>query len=279
MMRRLFSLVWGGQARLAPVQRQVSVHGLRLGVRSNGAAFVSDDSAARLCGFASAASLEAAFARPVAAAGKPTILDRGGLTLRVYDARTCVSLIEAVAREASLSDRYARHNSGLLSAARLEDLARDQTGFVPAGALPDQERRLHAHVTLIYNYAPKGRFSPVKELCDLVIHAGRHRGPVRASPSDLFAAAKLWGDQWQDQEFDRRFEPRTLYLNAYPASLLDRENPARPYCYPAGALAEFRAWLAGTAPALPWLEPLASAWPLSMAELAIHPGPALSGVA
>lgn len=278
MMRRLFAFPWK-RPRALPITRLVSVHRLRMGVWSDGAAFMAADSAAHLCGFASESDLAPIVAQRVAAAREPIILERGGLVLRLYGVETCIALLEAAAHVAPASDRCARHNADILSTARLTDCVRNQSGYA-AGALPDELWRLHARVTLIYNYVSRGRFSPVKELCDLMVHAARDGRVVAASAQDLFTIAGLWGDHWQDRDLDRTLKPRSLYLNAYPAHLIDRENPARPYSYPASALADFRTWLSGTSSTVPWLRQLAAqAWPVSMAELAIPSNSAIRGEA
>ena len=174
------------------VDTQREVHGVEMGVLSDGTPFLTQRGLARLCGVEN---------RHIATIGQDWndeiqkgrittikgLLSRRGITLdnpyvlistprlvHAYTDAACLAILEYFAFESdTLNQERARTNFRSLAGAALRDFIYTQVGYDPDNSIPEVWKIFHDRVSLVYNAVPVGYFSVFKEIADMIVTLGQ----------------------------------------------------------------------------------------------------------
>ncbi|WP_083469489.1 hypothetical protein [Methylobacterium variabile] len=246
------------------VEIEKEVHGINMGVLSDGTPFLTQRGLARLCGVEN---------RHIATIGQDwndtiqkgritkikSLLSRRGIVLdmpykeikeanriiHAYSDVACLAILEYFAFEADiLNQEQARDNFRLLAGKALQDFIYTQVGYNPAGAIPIAWQQFHDRVTLVSNKIPNGYFGIFKEIADLIVTMIRGGAPIGAEFVPDISVGTHWSNHWKAAKLAEKYGDRIKYLHEYPDYFpQSASNPQKPFCYPDAALPEFRRWM------------------------------------
>lgn len=264
-----------GQKEITPAQGLLDlniemvreVHGIEMGVLTDGTPFLSQRGLARLCGVQNAhiGTISTEWNEPTQ---KPRItmikellrsrgveldspivaLQHGGRTIHAHSDTVCLAILEYYAFEAGVNFKpEARKNFRVLAGRALQDFIYAQIGYDPKNELPQVWRAFHDRVSLTYNAVPPGYFGIFKEIADMIVTLGQAGLYIDNSFVPDISVGISWGKHWSENEFDGRFGARQKYEHSYPDYFPQAQsNPQLPWCYPEAALGEFRRWFRET---------------------------------
>lgn len=245
------------------VDRQAEVHGVEMGVLSDGTPFLTQRGLARLCGVMNAhiGTISSEWGespmRPRIAKIYDLLEQRGvqvsaphievrskGKTIYAYPDTVCLAVLEYYAFEAGANVKEeALANFRLLAGKALQDFIYAQVGYDPTNAIPDVWRQFHDRVSLTYDATPSGYFGIFKEIADMVVTLGQAGLHISSSFVPDISVGKAWSAHWVENGLEERFGVRCSYEHNYPDYFPQaRSNPQAPWCYPETALGEFRRW-------------------------------------
>jgi hypothetical protein len=245
------------------VELQKEIHGVGMGVLSDGTPFLTQRGLARLCGVQNAhiGTIGTEWNEP---SQKPriskirdllgsrgitvdmpyiSVTDRGQ-TLYAYPDTVCLAILEYYAFEAGANSKEeARANFRALAGRALHDFIYTQVGYDPDNSLPEVWRIFHDRVSLTYDAVPAGYFGIFKEIADMIVTLGQRGVHISASFVPDISVGKAWSTYWVEIELANKFGERQKYLHSYPNYFPQASsNPQEPWCYPEAALGEFRRW-------------------------------------
>lgn len=251
------------QARLdLGIDKQVEIDGVGMGVLTDGTAFLTGRGLARLAGVNHSViqGITTEFQAPDAFPRIRQIRDilrshgidtdqpcvpvqqRSGMFLAYPDV-VCLAVLEYYAFEATPPKPEAIRNYRLLAGKALRDFIYTQVGYDPNSNLPEKWRHFHDRVSLTYNAVPQGYFGIFKEIADLIVTLGQAGAHISEKFVPDISVGQAWAKHWESSGLKAKFGDRIKYKHNYPDYFPQAEsNPQEPWCYPEGALGEFRRW-------------------------------------
>ena len=246
------------------IEKQVERDGIDMGVLSDGTAFLSGRGLARLCGvhhsrigeilsewsstpqkpritrikeILSVQGLH--FETPIVAA-----LEIAGTQTYAWQDTFCLAILEYYAWDAQQGNRdQARKNYRVLAGKSLHDLIYTAVGYDPRYQIPAHWRNFHNRVSLTYSSVPVGYFCIFKEIADMIVYLGQNGVHTDSSFIPDISVGLIWGKHWTGNRLDATSGIRLKFDHNYPEYFPQaRSNPQNIWCYPEGALGEFRRW-------------------------------------
>jgi hypothetical protein len=249
------------------VDRQMEIQGVGMGVLSDGTPFLTQRGLARLCGVENAhigtisAQWDDEIQTPRVSKIRALIESRGervesphivvmdgNKLVYAYNDAICLAVLEYYAFEAGANCKEeARTNFRRLAGKALQDFIYTQVGYDPTNAVPDAWRQFHDRVSLTYSACPKGYFSVFKEIADMIVTLGQAGLHIDATFVPDISVGRSWSEHWKACGREIRYGARQEYEHNYPSYFPQAaSNPQTPFCYPEGALGEFRRWFRET---------------------------------
>lgn len=244
------------------VNAQKEIDGIGMGVLSDGTAFLTGSGLARLAGVAPSVisdirdeyesggnSPRVAKIREIMTSHQMVlqaicipITQRSGRFL-AYSDSVCIAILEYYAFEVATPRPEAIKNYRLLAGKALRDFIYNQVGYDPNANVPDEWKKFHDRLSLVYNKVPRGYFSIFKEMADMIVTLGTAGIHIDEKFIPDISVGLRWGAFWSDQQFDGFYGERIKYDHNYPSYFPQAiSNPQPAWCYPERALAEFRQW-------------------------------------
>lgn len=246
------------------VEKQAEVQGVGMGVLRDGTPFFNQRGLAALCGVQNAhigtldkdwneenqkpriTIIKDLLAKRGAIPSSPSIeAKQNGRDVYAYPVNVCLAVIEYYALDAGANCQpEARENFRLLAGKGLQDFIYTQVGYDPNAIFPPEWRHFHDRVLLVGNKVPYGYFSVFREMADLIISLIHGGLPVDDKFLPDGSVGQIWSRYWVESNFDRNYGVRRQYAHSYPEYFRQSaSNPQMAYCYPDGALGEFRRWM------------------------------------
>lgn len=246
------------------VEKQSEIEGIGMGVLNDGTPFLNQRGLARLAGVENAhigtissqwddqeqkpritTIKELLRARGIEIQSPHLTLADGGRTMFAYPDYVALAILEYYAFEAGTNVRdEAVKNFRILAGNGLREFIYTQVGYSPRGGIPLAWQEFHDRVTSAHGTVPKGYFSVFKEASDLIVTLIRNGANVGQHFVPDGSIGQHWAAHWNKRESDLRYGKRIQYPHSYPDYFAQaRSNPQPAYCYPNGALAEFRKWM------------------------------------
>ena len=245
------------------IERRREIHGVEMGVLTDGTPFLTQRGLARLCGVENAhigtisAGWDEEGQKPRITTIKNLIARRGdvpgaahivceenGTRIYAYPDTVCLAVLEYYAFEAGTNSKIeARDNFRLLAGRALQDFIYAQVGYDPSNNVPVAWKQFHDRVSLVYNAVPKGYFGIFKEIADMIVTLGQAGLHIDSSFVPDISVGSTWSNYWSEHMLDEKFGPRRTYQHNYPDYFPQAlSNPQTPWCYPEAALGAFRGW-------------------------------------
>lgn len=247
--------------------RQTEIDGVGMGVLTDGTPYLTGRGLARLCGIDSSRISEIisdweTSKRPITKGVKSILRNRGfdesdkqytevidnGNTIYAFSDVFCLAVLEYYAFDANTSKtEHALKNYRLLAGKALHDFIYTQVGYSTTENIPEHWQQFHARVSLTYNSIPDGYFGIFKEIADMIVTLGEAGLHIDSNFVPDISVGLAWGKYWIDKNFDEEFGQRQKWEHNYPAIFpQSKSNPQPSWCYPEGALGEFRKWFKHT---------------------------------
>lgn len=244
------------------IDKQKEIDGVGMGVLSDGTAFLTGRGLARLCGVSNPRIVELGqnWGEPgtthAMTVGVKKILESKGVQVQqpyieikqrsgsffAYSDAICLAVLEYYAFDQPTEE--GKRNFRILAGKALHDFIYAQVGYDPNNLIPEQWRQFHDRVSLTYNSVPAGYFGIFKEISDMVVFLGQAGLHIDSSFVPDISIGQSWAKHWIDNEFDVGFGERIKFEHNYPHYFPQAaSNPQLPWCYPEGALGEFRRWV------------------------------------
>ena len=246
------------------IEKQIEIDGIGMGVLSDGTPFLTGRGLARLCGVRHSViqglstewSEEPVKARITSI--KNLLLGRGidpdqlyipirqrSGTFFAYPDASCLAILEYYSFDAGPNvKRIALRNYRLLAGAALREFIYTQVGYDPSGSVPDAWRQFHDRVSLTYNSVPHGHFGIFKEMADMIVNLGQSGLQIDSKFVPDISVGFSWAKHWTTNNLADTYGKRRKFEHNYPDYFpQSQSNPQEPWCYPDGALGEFRRWL------------------------------------
>jgi hypothetical protein len=252
-----------GQLSLG-ISKQIEIDGVGMGVLSDGTPFLTGRGLASLCGVTHRAIQDISdewtedVQKPRVTAIKAILRKRGierdtayvaitqrGGTFFAYSDAVCLAVLEYYAFDAGSNiKQQAQSNFRELAGQALRDFIYAQVGYDPNALVPNAWKIFHDRVSLTYSATPKGHFGIFKEIADIIValgQAGLHIDPSFVPDGSV---GKHWSTHWTAIGGDGKFGSRQRYGHNFPEYFPQADsNPQDAWCYPNGALGEFRRWI------------------------------------
>jgi hypothetical protein len=179
------------------------------------------------------------FESPIIAA-----LEIEGAQIYAWPDTVCLAILEYYALDAQQGNRdHARKNYRLLAEKALHGFIYKEVGYDPKHQLPEHWRVFHDRVSLTYSSVPVDYFCIFKEIADTVVHLGQNGVHIDSSFVPDISVGFIWGKHWTDNKLNLNYGTRIKFDHNYPEYFPQaKSNPQHPWCYPEGALGEFRRW-------------------------------------
>ena len=237
---------------------------LGMGVLSDGTPFLTQRGLSVLCGVENAhiGTISAHWSEPIP---KPrinkirdilarnghtlsevhTVVRIGGRIVHAYREEISLAVIEYYAFDAAqFCQEEARDNFRVLAQKGFRDAIYESVGYKPVRDIDDKWRPFHDRISMAYHSAPDGYFSIFKESAEVTVTLGQSGLFANETVIPDISIGKCWGSHWIDKELSARFGQRLEYRHYYPSYFPQAaSNPQMPWCYPEGALGEFKRWL------------------------------------
>lgn len=245
------------------IATQKEIDGVGMGVLSDGTAFLTGRGLARLAGVAHsviqaiASEWDADVQTPRASKIREIIESHGGHfnapyieikqrsgSFYAYPDAVCIAVLEYYAFDAGPNIRdEAKRNYRLLAGKALRDFIYTQVGYDPANFVPEAWRIFHDRVSLTYNSVPTGFFGIFKEIADMIVTLGQAGLHIDANFVPDISVGRAWSAHWTAASLDAKYGERQKFEHHFPSYFPQAaSNPQEPWCYPEGALGEFRRW-------------------------------------
>lgn len=244
------------QLGLPKVEIAKTVHGLEMGVLSDGTSYLNGRSLARICGAAASTIINQSnrwmqghrnnkLAHMLMEAGItgdifiPTV--ENGAAIHAYPDHVCMVFLEYYAFESNSPNQQAMTNYRLLARAGLRAFVYNALGYSPTG-VSTLWREFHDRLTLVS--APLGYFSVFKEIADFLIAALRGGLHINEQTVPDISVGMNWAKHWADSDLGSKYGPRQKFDHNYPEYFAQAaSNPQPMWVYPVAALPDFRVWL------------------------------------
>ena len=166
-----------------------------------------------------------------------------GRTYYCYPAEICLAILEYYAFDAGQNcQREARDNYRLLAGSKLRDMIYARVGYDPTGAA--RFDKWHERIALNYQSAPKGYFHVFNEAHTIIYELILAGAPIGEKMVVDISIGQYWSKFWLENGLDYKYGFRAKYPHKYPESHPQAlSNPQESWCYPIGALGEYRIWL------------------------------------
>lgn len=244
------------------IEKDREIQGIGMGVLSDGTPYLNQRGLAALCGVQNAhigtissqwndldqkprvQTIKAILAKIGPTLYAPHIeLIHKGVTHFCYPSDVCLAILEYYAFDAGVNvSDSARDNYRKLAGSKLKDLIYSQVGYDPSGS--DRFRKWHERLELNYQSAPKGYFHVFNEAHTIIyelIVAGAEIGEKFVVDISI---GQHWSRYWEESGLSEEYDVRRKYPHRYPDSHpQSKSNPQESWCYPIGALGDFRTWL------------------------------------
>jgi len=243
---------------------QKEIHGVGMGVLSDGTPFLTQRGLARLCGIDKnpigtiSSQWNETPEKSRITKIKEILASRGffiesphitiienSQTIYAYPDSVCLAVLEYYAFEAgNNSKKEAEINFRILAGQALQDFIYTQVGYDPNHNLPENWKHFHNRMSLVYDSVPIGYFGIFKEIADIILTLGQNGLHIDSSFVPDISIGKAWGNHWEYNNLTEQFGERIRYQHNYPSDFPQaKSNPQEPWCYPERALGEFRRWL------------------------------------
>jgi len=251
------------QAELFPV-KEVEVDGIQMGVLSDGTPYLTMRGLARMCGIHNTVLLQLAnnwpeerlkprgqrIAELLTAQGHSTdqlYLRTQGASgeTHAYTDAVCMAVLEYYAFDSTqgAGSEIALRNYRLLARGSFRQFIYSRCGYDPSQQLSGAWRQFHDRVSLTYDAVPAGYFGVFKEISDLIVHLGQTGLHIDNTFVPDISVGQVWAKHWTSNGFDGVYGERRKFEHHYPDYFPQAaSNPQEPWCYPEGALGEFRRW-------------------------------------
>lgn len=153
-------------------------------------------------------------------------------------------MLEYYAFDAKTSrTEHALNNYRVLAGKALHDFIYTQVGYSTTENIPEYWQQFHARVSLTYNSIPDGYFDVFKEIADMIVTLGEAGFHIDSKFVPDISVGLAWGRYWNEKKLDEVYSPRKKWEHNYPDIFpQSKSNPQPAWCYPEGALGEFRKW-------------------------------------
>lgn len=246
------------------IEKQTEIHGIGMGVLSDGTPFLTQRGLARLCGVQNAhigtisSEWNESPQKPRISRIKDLLQSRGvtldsahipvtdgSVAAYAYPDSVCLAVLEYFAFDAGVNCKdEARKNYRLLAGKALHDFIYAQVGYDPANQLPGVWQQFHDRVSVAYNAIPDGFFGVFKEIADIIVTLGLAGIHIDSSFVPDISVGQAWSKYWSDNNLDWKYGHRQKYPHSYPDYFPQApSNPQPSWCYPEAALGDFRKWL------------------------------------
>ena len=233
-----------------------------MGVLSDGTPYLNQRGLAALCGVQNAhigtissqwveidqkpriTAIKAVLAKAgYAAAVAHVEIHHAGRLHYCYPAEICLAVLEYYAFDAGVNCQVeARDNFRLLAGSKLREMIYSRVGYDPTGAA--RFDKWHERIALNYQSAPKGFFHVFNEAHTIIYEMILAGAPIGEKVVVDISIGQHWSKFWTDNDMDNTYGPRKKYPHHYPDSHpQSKSNPQESWCYPVGALGEYRTWL------------------------------------
>lgn len=174
-----------------------------------------------------------------------TVVRLGGRSVHAYREEISLAVIEYYAFDAGqFCQEEARDNFRVLARKGFRDAIYESVGYKPVRDIDDQWKPFHDRISLAYHSAPDGYFSIFKESAEVTVTLGQNGLFADDSVIPDISIGKCWSSYWSANNLEQKFGRRLEYKHYYPAYFSQAaSNPQQPWCYPEGALGEFKRWL------------------------------------
>jgi hypothetical protein len=249
------------------VNCQKEIHGIGMGVLSDGTPFLTQRGLARLCGVENAhigtistqwseypekpritKVKELLASRGLFIEEPHIVLEHDSKPLFAYPDSVCLAILEYYAFEAGGNAKdEARKNFRILAGKALQDFIYTQVGYDPDNSVPVSWRQFHDRVSLTYDSVPDGYFGVFKEISDMIVTLGQAGAHIDSSFVPDISVGLSWSKHWHDNNLAEQYGERARWDHNYPDYFpQSASNPQPAWCYPDAALAEFRRWMRET---------------------------------
>ena len=249
------------------IEKDADLGEIGMGVLSDGTPYLNQRGLAVLCGVENAhigtisSQWNDIFPKPrimaiktvlekagyVAPAAHIEIWSRGRLNY-CYPAEVCLAVLEYYAFDAGVNcQAQARDNFRMLAGSKLREMIYSQVGYDPSGTNSQRFDKWHERIALNYQSAPKGFFHVFNEAHTIIYELIMAGAEIDEHMVVDISIGQHWSKYWSDSGLEARFGDRGKYPHCYPDSHPQSKcNPQESWCYPLGALGEYRQWLQET---------------------------------
>jgi len=246
------------------IEKDAEFEGIGMGVLSDGTPYLNQRGLAALCGVQNAhiGTISSQWNEPEQ---KPRIKTIKGLLSKInetglaphveinhrgrthfcYPSDVCLAILEYYAFDAGTNvSEAARDNFRLLAGSKLKDLIYSQLGYDPTGKNADKFAKWHERLALNYQSAPKGFFHVFNEAHTIIYELIMAGAEINENFVVDISIGMHWSKYWEASGLVEEYDIRKKYPHRYPDDHPQaKSNPQESWCYPIGALGDFRTWL------------------------------------
>lgn len=241
------------------IEKEVEIDGVGMGVLNDGTAYLTSRGLARLCGVDVAAisrlgtEWREQLQKPRVSRIRETLESRG-INLQTpyidvdgtpaWSGSVCTAVLEYYAFDTRTPTQQALMNFRILAGHGFKEFIYTQVGYDPENKIPEVWQIFHDRVSLNYNSLPPGYFGVFKEIADIIITLGLAGLHIDKNFVPDISVGKSWAAHWNNSDLEAAHGPRIKFEHNYPDYFPQAaSNPQEPWCYPEGALGEFRRWI------------------------------------
>lgn len=246
------------------IEKDAEFEGIGMGVLSDGTPYLNQRGLAALCGVQNA-HIGTISSQWHEADQKPRIKTIKGLLAKIgetqlaphveishrgrthfcYPSDVCLAILEYYAFDAGTNvSEAARDNFRLLAGSKLKELIYSQLGYDPSGRNTDKFAKWHERLALNYQSAPKGYFHVFNEAHTIIYELVMAGAEINGNFVVDISIGMHWSKYWEASGLAEEYDIRKKYPHRYPDDHPQaKSNPQESWCYPIGALGDFRTWL------------------------------------
>lgn len=246
------------------IEKDAEFEGIGMGILSDGTPYLNQRGLAALCGVQNAhiGTISSLWNDPDQ---RPRIKTIKGLLEKInksiefphieithrgrvhycYPADVCLAILEYYAFDAGTNvSPPARDNFRLLAGSKLKELIYSQLGYDPSGKNNDKFKKWHERLALNYQSAPKGYFHVFNEAHTIIYELIMAGAEINENFVVDISIGIHWSKYWEASGLAEEYDVRKKYPHRYPDDHPQaKSNPQESWCYPIGALGDFRTWL------------------------------------
>lgn len=246
------------------IEKDAEFGGIGMGVLSDGTPYLNQRGLAALCGVQNAhigtissqwnepdqkpriKTIKALLEKTSKSITAPHVeIVHAGRTHYCYPSDVCLAILEYYAFDAGANiSKDARDNFRLLAGSKLKDLIYTQLGYDPSGKQNDKFKKWHERLALNYQSAPKGYFHVFNEAHTIIYELIMAGADINENFVVDISIGMHWSKHWLASGLAEEYDVRQKYPHRYPDDHPQaKSNPQESWCYPIGALGDYRIWL------------------------------------